>query len=209
MQNKSIFLIVVLAVFALSALAGYYGPPMLRDYEAQKQREAFVAPGVPVSKTDAFSRQFNSLLAATEAQTLPDDPFKGIDGKTYRFSDFAGKPTLVNFWATWCTPCIVELPSLEKLGDHYKGRMNVIAVALEPTTTPAKITRFLETREVGNFAGYIDDADLIGKSLKLRGIPTSFLIGSDGLILYRFEGDADWASDEAKAFFDVFLLQKR
>jgi thiol-disulfide isomerase/thioredoxin len=209
MQNKSLFIAAALVLFVLSGLAGYFGPPMVRDYRHQKQREAFVPPGVPVSKINAFAAHFNNLSAATEPQRLPDDAFVTIARKQTRFSDFAGKPTLVNFWASWCTPCIAELPSLEKFANHYNGRMNVIAVALEPEKKAQEIAKFLENRQIGDFAGYVDEKDTIGKKLGLRGIPTSFLIGSDGLILYRFEGDADWASKESQDFFDVFLLQKR
>lgn len=209
MKNKSLFIVLALALFAVSAVAGYFGPPAYERYRLEKRREAFVPPGVPKSKTEAFASQFNMLSATTEPQTLPDDAFLAADGKSVRFSDFAGKPTLVNFWATWCTPCIVELPSLGRLAAHYKDRMNVIAVALEPGKKPADIAEFVESRQIGGFAAYLDDGEAVGKKLGLRGIPTSFLLGSDGLILYKFEGDAEWMSKESHAFFDTFLLQKR
>ncbi len=209
MKNKSLFIVLALVLFALSGVAGYFGPPAYEQYRHEKRRDAFVPPGVPKSRTEAFARQFSTLAATTEPQNLPDEAFLTTDGKKVRFSDFAGKPLLVNFWATWCTPCIVELPSLHRIAEHYKDQMNVIAVALEPNKKPADIAEFLESRGIGGFAAYLDDGDLLGKKLALRGIPTSFLIGSDGLVLYKFEGDADWASEESRDFFDVFLLQKR
>lgn len=209
MQNKSLFIGIALALFVVSGVVGYFGPPIYDRYRHEQMRAVFVPPGVPKSRTEAFAAQFSSLSASTEPQRLPDDAFLTADGKKVRFSDFAGKPLLVNFWATWCTPCIVELPSLNRLSEHYKDQMNVIAVALEPSKKPADIAEFVESRGIGGFAAYLDDGDTVGKKLALRGIPTSFLIGSDGLILYKFEGDAEWTSEESRAFFDVFLLQKR
>lgn len=209
MQNKPLFAALALGLFAVSGIIGYFGPPAYKEYRHEKERGAFLPPGVPKSKVEAFSEQFSTLAAATEPKRLPEEAFLTVDGKKVRFSDFAGKPTLVNFWATWCTPCIVELPSLSRMAEHYKGRMNVIAVALEPKKTPKEIAEFLEVRGIGGFAGYLDNGDVLGKKLALRGIPTSFLVGSDGLILYKFEGDAEWMSEDSHAFFDTFLLQKR
>lgn len=209
MKNKSLFIGVALALFVVSGLAGYFGPPLYERYRHERLRAAFVPPGVPKSKTEAFAAQFSSLSAATEPRRLPDDAFLTTDGKKTRFSGFAGKPLLVNFWATWCTPCIAELPSLSRLAEYYKDRMNVVAVALEPNKKPADIAEFVESRGIGSFAAYLDDGDVLGKKLALRGIPTSFLVSSDGLILYKFEGDAEWTSEESRAFFDTFLLQKR
>src|SRR5687768_9190500 len=114
MKNKPLFWAAALLLFVISGLAGYFGPPLVRDYRLEKRRESFLPPGVPVSVSAAFANQFSNLSASVEPQTLPDDTIVTITGEKTRISDFAGKPTLVNFWATWCPPCIVELPSLEK-----------------------------------------------------------------------------------------------
>ncbi len=210
MQNKRVF--IVIAVFLMTALAWLFvwrGSQWLESFHEAQKREAFVPPGVPKRIATNFSRDFAVLEAATEPKYLPDDAFTDLTGKSLKFSDFAGKPALINFWATWCAPCVVELPSLEKLQKHYEGQMNVIAVALEQGRQPSDIKAFLDQRQLGDFAGYLDEKGALFTNLGIRGVPTSFLIGSDGLILYRFEGDADWASPDSQAFFDVFLLQKR
>jgi thiol-disulfide isomerase/thioredoxin len=209
MQNKKIFIVCALVLFAIAGAVGYAGPGWLKDRRMAQEREAFIPAGVPVRVADEFSPQFETMLKATEPKRLPDVPFLDKDGKEVRIADFAGKPTLVNLWATWCTPCVVELPSLQKLGEYYKGQLNIVALNVEEGKDPAQILSFLEKREVGDFAAYVDKSGAFGKNLGLRGIPTSFLIGSDGLILYRFEGDADWTTQTSKAFFDIFLLQKR
>ncbi len=197
-----------LALFIVSAVGGYFGPKAYVHWREEKARAAFVPPAVPQVEVDKFSAHFQKVFTATEPKTLPDVPLHMPSGKIVRISDFKGMPTLVNMWATWCAPCVVELPSLEKLAGFYKGRLNVIAVALEQRP-PAEVAAFLEKRALGDFAAHVDLTGEFSENLGLRGIPTSFLIGSDGQILYRFEGDADWAGPESKSFFDVFLLQKR
>ncbi len=209
MRNKIIFGLLALAVFAISAIGGYFGPTYLKDRRQEIVIASFTVPAVPKAVTEQFARHFSAVDVATEAKFLPDVPFVDIKGKAHKISDFSARPTLVNLWATWCTPCIVELPSLQKLSEYYEGRLDVVAIALEDGTTPGKISSFLEKRELSEFAGYLDLSGDFSKNLQIRGIPTSFLIGIDGLILYRFEGDADWASEDSRAFFDVFLLQKR
>lgn len=209
MGNKTIFAIIVLVLFVASGVAGYYGPDWLREHRTAQERAAFVPAGVPKSAEQAFAKRFRTLDKATEAKRLSEEPFWDLKGNRVRFSDFKGTPTLVNFWATWCAPCVVELPSLESLGQRYEGRMNVIAVSLDRGKKPAEIAGFLERRELGAFAGYVDETGTLAKNLALRGIPTSFLLGSDGLVLYRFEGEADWVSAESTEFFDIFLLQNR
>jgi thiol-disulfide isomerase/thioredoxin len=209
MRNKTIFIAATIILFIVSGVAGYFGPDWLRNYNAGKQREAFVPAGVPVSVVEDFARTFQSLDKATEPKHLPDVPFLDKNGKEVRISDFAGRPVLVNLWATWCAPCVIELPYLQDFAKHYEGRLDVVGIAMEQGKTGAHIASFLEKRELSDFAAYVDNSGDFGKNLGLRGIPTSFLIGSDGLILYRFEGEAVWTSRESIAFFDVFLLQKR
>ena len=209
MRNKTIFIALAVVLFLVTALTGYYGPGLWRAYTAEREKTAFVPPGVPKRVVDDFRPQFEKLLVADEAMRLPDVPFLDGKGNKVRISDFSGKPTLVNMWATWCMPCVVELPNLKQFADMYGDRLNVVGIALEQGKDPAAIVSFLEKRELGNFAAYVDKSGEFGQKLGIRGIPTSFLIGSDGLILYRFEGDAVWTGRESKAFFDIFLLQNR
>ena len=210
MQNKPLFIALALALFVVAGLAGYFGPSLYRHYEEARVAAGFVPPAVPALRVQAFAKQFKNILAATEAKPFPDVPIvETRNGSAHKFSDHRGRPLLVNFWATWCAPCVVELPSLDRFAKDYEGRIDVIAVSLDSNKSLPEITKFLENRKLGDFAGYYTDDHALGQKLDLGGIPTSFLIGSDGLILYRFEGDADWGSPDARAFFDTFLLQKR
>ncbi len=209
MKNKTIFILVALAVFGISAVFGYYGPRWYHEHRMARDFADFVPPAVPKKQLEAFGATLHNLSATTEPKYLPDLPLKDLKGKAVRIEDFKGKPLLVNFWATWCLPCVVELPSLDKFAKAYEGRVQVIGIVAEQNKTAADIAGFLEKRQLGDFAGHLDPNGEFVKNLGIQGLPTSFLLGSNGQILYRFEGDADWTSAQAQDFFDVFLLQNR
>jgi thiol-disulfide isomerase/thioredoxin len=193
------------ALFTITAGGAYYWP---ENKGGQGNLPAFSPASVPAEVAAAFSAEFAALHVADTAMALPDLPLTGPDGNPVRIKDFAGKPLLVNLWATWCAPCVVELPTLKRLAEHYEGRLQVIGIALEAGKSHQDILSFLDQRGLGDFAAFMDLDGRFAGALSVKGIPTSFLIGSNGLILYRFEGDANWTSAESKAFFDVFLLNQ-
>ncbi len=204
-HKKYLFALLGILLFTLAAALGYYAPSWRDVHQREEEWSSFAQPEIPPEVLAAFSREFARVRMADEPMQLPDNSVVGPDGRAVHMADFKGKVVLVNFWATWCAPCVVELPSLKQFADHYDGQLEVIGVALEPGKTHKEILNFLEKRGLGDFAGYLDQDGGFSAKLGLAGIPTSFLIGKDGLILYRFEGDADWTSAATKGFFDVFL----
>ena len=209
MPNKLIFIVCAAALFAACAAGGFYGPRWFEHWRAERAIASFIPPAVPKRQLTEFSRQFNSVLAATGPKTLPDARIDRPGGESWKISDLRGRPALVNFWATWCAPCVVEMPSLERLAGRYNGRLDVVAITFEQGKSADDLSTWLKGRNLGDFAANLDTSGAFPAALDLAGIPTSFLIGSDGQILYRFEGDADWDSAAAREFFDVFLLQNR
>lgn len=209
MKNKTIFMLAALILFVISAVVGYFGPGFFRELNAHKERAFFSASAIPSQLVKNFAHHFAALEVLDEPQQLPPEGFLDLKGRSVQIADFAGKPYLVNMWATWCTPCVKELPSLEAFQKAYEGRIGVVAIAMEPGRPLKDIAGFLEKRKVGNFAGYLDQKGDFGRNLGMRGIPTSFLIGSHGQIIYRFEGDADWIHPDSRAFFDAFLIQNK
>lgn len=206
MSNTKIILTVCVAcLIALSLVLAFYAAKTQVGW-AEKDT---VIPSMPRKVTDAFGMQFDRMIEMDGTQTLPKIPILGPDGKKTTLESFQGKPLLVNLWATWCAPCIVELPSLHRFQEHYAGQLQVVGIALELGSSHKDIKDFLEKRDIGDFAAYLDPDGSFAAGLSLRGIPTSYLIASDGRILYSFEGEADWTSVQTKEFFDVFLLQNR
>jgi thiol-disulfide isomerase/thioredoxin len=116
------------------------------------------------------------------------------DGRERSLADWRGKTIVLNFWATWCEPCRDEMPSLERLKVRMAGKpFDVVAVNVGES--PERVARF--TREVPVTFPIIYDKDSsAAKSWKVRGYPTSYVIGPDGRIRYYFVGELDWSSDE-------------
>lgn len=117
-------------------------------------------------------------------------------GRMHSLADYRGKVVLVNFWATWCEPCLAEMPSIERLRRSLAGKpFEVLAVNLgEPL---GRIDRFLEKVPLG-FPTLLDRDTVVAKAWKARVVPASYLIGPDGRIRYVHYGELDWASDAVR-----------
>ena len=135
-----------------------------------------------------FSAAIFLLLAcATQASANSNDyELRDMDGNTHRVSDHRGKWLVINFWATWCAPCIAEMPELEKFYQHNKDRAQVWGVTFEDTDK-ARILDFVEKLGVSYpILGYGQDP-LTGFG-HVTVLPTTFIIDRDGKFLHRFEG---------------------
>ncbi len=151
----------------------------------------------------AFANDFSNIIVRKRAAEMPLATFLSPEGRRVNWETFDGNYLLVNFWATWCPPCVVELPSLNKLQLRYEDKgLNVIAVSLDTMRDQKFLKGFLINRGIGEFAAYHDDVEEVQKAIYMRGIPTSYLLSPKGEILYIFEGDADWSSTAAYQFFD-------
>lgn len=127
----------------------------------------------------------------------PDIAFEH-EGESVRLSDFRGKVILVNFWATWCTPCLKELPSLDGLEAQLGGRkFEVVAIAADPRG-PEVAREFLDRLNIANLKLYADPRLIFASSIGGANIlPVSILYDAKGNEIGRLVGEADWTSPEA------------
>jgi len=164
---------------------------------------------VIVNKVDVpqgFEQQFGRVRVANRAETLPDISFLDPSGAERFWQDYEGQHLLVNFWATWCAPCVIELPSLNKLREKFEDNgLDVIAISLDKQRSHDDIREFLKYRNMDDFAAHLDHSGMMERQLRLRGIPTSYLLDPSGNILTIFEGDADWNSPSAIQYFNAIL----
>ncbi|MGE0407816.1 MAG: TlpA family protein disulfide reductase [Amphiplicatus sp.] len=128
----------------------------------------------------------------------PAEPFD-FEGGERRLADFRGKAILVNFWATWCAPCLKELPSLDALEGALGGEdFEVVAIAADPRG--AKIAgEFLQRLGVENLKLYADPRLSLAAAVGGGGVlPVSILYDAAGREIGRLTGEADWSSPEAR-----------
>mgnify|MGYP000023421745 CR=1 FL=1 len=151
-------------------------------------------PAAPGDKVEAGIAQ-PGVSRAQAGKPAPDTIFANPDGEETSIADFAGKPVLVNLWASWCVPCVKELPTLERLRDSNTA-IEVIAIS-QDMGPAASVAALLDKHELGEFAAYQDSKMALSGALGAEILPTSILYDAEGREVWRYVGDLDWAGAEA------------
>ena len=119
-------------------------------------------------------------------QTAPDFTYTDLaTGKEVKLSDLKGKPVFLNFWATWCPPCVKELPLFAAKYPEYKDKVQFIAVSIDEGSAEPK--EFVEAKKYQLPFGHVEPAK-VGASYQIEAIPTSILIDANGNIVYKMVG---------------------
>jgi len=130
----------------------------------------------------------------------PDFTLPGLDGKMVSLADYRGKVVLLNIWATWCPPCVEEMPSMEKLYQALKGEgFEILAVSVDVSGAKAVLS-FMKKHKL-NFPALTDTKGSIKSLYQTTGVPESFIIDKDGIIVEKVIGPRDWATTDAIRFF--------
>ena len=138
---------------------------------------------------------------------VPETAMQNSAGETVTLNSFRGKVLLVNFWATWCAPCIREMPSLDRL-QAALGGSEFAVIAVNSDREGSKVARpFLEELGIRNLDLFIDEKMAVARALGVKGLPATFLVSTDGHVLGRLDGLAEWDSPEAAALIRHYLKQ--
>lgn len=127
-----------------------------------------------------------------------DATFENPDGKETNLTGFSGKPLLVNLWATWCAPCVKELPTLDRLAQSHDkdGSLQVLAVS-QDSGPHASVEAFLKKAKIHKLGAYQDAKSNLSSALGAEVLPTSILFDASGHEVWRYVGDLDWTTPEA------------
>jgi thiol-disulfide isomerase/thioredoxin len=147
---------------------------------------------------EAAAEQSEGLDRSHKGKPAPDTQFNDPEGGEISLAEFRGVPTLVNLWASWCAPCVKELPTLQKLEEAQAqdGQLGVIAIS-QDMAPKASVDAFLATKQISRFAAFHDPAMGLSSALGAEVLPTSILFDAQGREVWRYVGDLDWTSDEA------------
>jgi thiol-disulfide isomerase/thioredoxin len=150
-----------------------------------------------------------ALVPAQAPLSVADLAFNAGDGKRFSLADYKGRAVLLNLWATWCVPCRLEMPALDRLqAELGSDRFEVVAVNID-TKDFDKPKRFLDEIAVKSLAYYADPSLGVFKQLqqrgRSRGMPTTMLIDAKGCEIATINGPAEWDRDDAKAVIRAAL----
>ena len=133
-----------------------------------------------------------------KGQQAPDTSFVDPDGGEISLAEFKGTPVLVNLWATWCAPCVKELPTLNALARKHDrdGALGVIAVS-QDMGPQGSVEAFLAKLKVDDLGAYHDPKMALSGALSAQVMPTTILYDAQGREVWRYVGDLDWSGPEA------------
>lgn len=147
------------------------------------------------------------ILNITTPQPFPDIRFKDIAGKPLTLSGTAGKLTIVHFWATWCVPCVDELPLLEEIQKKYEVvGLKVLSISMDGDANRTKVDSFLRNHNITSLTPYMDSSAF--QDSRAKGMPTSFFINSAGERIAMAEGPLDWLNPKTTGFLEFNLYRK-
>jgi peroxiredoxin len=139
----------------------------------------------------------NPIFAETVRSLAPDFTLNDIYGKRITLSEFRGNVVLLNFWATWCVPCRLEMPSLNNLYHEFKDKgLNILGISVDISEKPVR--SFISEKRI-IFPVLMDkDKEVYFDRYAALGLPVTFLIDRKGMIVERIIGEKDWGSPEMR-----------
>lgn len=144
-------------------------------------------------------------VAAVTTERAPDFQLEALDGSRVSLSDFKGRVVLINVWATWCPPCVREIPRLVRISTQYRGQgLVVLGVNTTYQDDRAKVATFVQEQGI-SYPVLLDSNNAIGQAYGARLLPTSYLIDHDGTIVHLRIGEVD----EVQLREQVLALLKR
>ncbi|MBV1693032.1 MAG: TlpA family protein disulfide reductase [Hyphomicrobiales bacterium] len=189
-QRRLLLLAAIAAVVGTIAVYVSGGSPINGLTPAPKANRVATLPNVG---------QMAAFVIRPEPQAMPELRFQTGSGEPRTVADWKGRVVLMNLWATWCAPCIKELPDLARLqAELGSSEFEVVAVSVDRTGV-AGAQRFLEKTGSTALALYVDPTARLANTVGALGLPATILIGRDGREIGRLLGPAEWASDDAKA----------
>jgi thiol-disulfide isomerase/thioredoxin len=144
--------------------------------------------------TKAASAPRAGLDRSRAGTPAPDTPFLDPDGEQTSLQAFRGRPLLVNLWATWCAPCVTEMPSLDALAARSGNRLQVVAISQDHEGR-AKVDQFFAARRLPNLDPFLDSELGLMTGLAVATLPTTILYDAAGREVWRITGAEEWTGE--------------
>ncbi len=178
-HKRKVYLIVLFTILLTVCL----GIGVFQKYPLAEGKDYALALGIQEYSSPAEARDF----------TLKDINNKKISLKSYK-----GKIVMLNFWATWCTPCRLEMPSMEKLYRQFKNR-GFVVLAVASGENMESVSQFIKEYNI-TFPALLDSNQEVTDYYKVWALPTTYFINPEGKIIGRVQGGRDWSTREAAQY---------
>ncbi len=138
---------------------------------------------------------FSVFQPTTPAVAPPDIALQDADGAAHHLGEFAGKGLLINMWATWCVPCVAEMPALQSLARKAAAAGILVLPLSSDRGGLAVVRKFYASHGIDGLPIWLDPKGEAARAWGARGLPTTFIIDRKGLERGKLEGAIDWAAD--------------
>lgn len=156
---------------------------------AVQQQEEISTPEPPAIGEIDYTQASTKMVEAT---------FRDPSGAELKTADLRGKPVLLNLWATWCAPCVIEMPMLDDLADSLGDEVRVLTVSQDMTGARV-VEPFFAHAKFRNLEPWLDEPNLLSRELGGDLLPVTILFDADGEEVFRVTGGFNWHSEEAIA----------
>ena len=138
---------------------------------------------------------------------LENATFVDENGEVATLNSLKGKVVLVNLWATWCVPCVKEMPELDGLAAEMADKPMRILALSQDRGGADDVSKFFENNRIDHLEVLLDPRGATARTMGARGLPTSFVIDADGNLVGKLEGIAQWDAPEVVAYFNRLIDQ--
>lgn len=168
----------------------------------------FAAALVSIAATDAGAHDPTlhgfALVPFQRAVAAPPFALESLAGGVVKLEQFRSRYVVLNFWATWCPPCVAEMPSMQELRQRYgDGRLEVVAISLD-TGPPDKVAEFVSRLGL-TFPVLLDPHGVTSRRYGVKDLPSTFILNPEGQVIAAAKGERDWYSDKAVSYVDELL----
>lgn len=156
--------------------------------------------------TGVFKDNFNPLDPPVPA---PQTAFADANGQTITLKDFLGKVVVLNFWATWCAPCVREMPTLDNLQAQLGGSEMAVVAVSEDRGGAKVVQPFMKRYALRHLEVYLDRKGALRREFGATGLPTTLVIDTEGKVVGGLQGPAEWDSEEALALIRFYMSRAK
>lgn len=168
------------------------------DRQSSEQAQPQASPSA-ASTSGPKGEELKGLLDRShKGNELPPFTLADPEAQQLRLPSLKGKPVLINLWATWCAPCIAELPTLQAIANRADMNVAVVTVS-QDMGDPAKVRTFLDQRGFAQLPAWLDPKGDLAFHYQVQTLPTTIYYDAQGREVWRFTGGRDWGSNDTQA----------